>query len=173
MKIKIPKNLESLRDAAVAFIYGKLEKCPNLGPLEDYFENSDGWDDVVMSIVGPRINFKELAESYFSNPILRDYVDIKPNSRITKTQKLAFARERINFEISESSDFIHAVQLSEEPSAFLVCVIESRGQGGWEVSWQGLCKTIDELTEIDEKFLYDIYDTDKITDELILKLWNK
>ena len=61
----------------------------------------------------------------------------------------------------------------EEPSAFLVCVIESRGQVGWEVSWQGLCKTIDELTEIDEKFLYDIYDTDKITDELILKLWNK
>ncbi len=173
MKVKIPKKLESLRDAAVAFIYGKLEQCPNLGPLEDYFENSDGWDDVVMSIVGPRINLKGLAESYFSNPILRDYVDIKPNSRITKTQKLAFARERINFEISESFDAIHAVQLNEDPPAFLVCVIQSQGQGGWEVSWQGLCKTIDELTEIDEKFLDDIYDADKITDELILKLWSK
>jgi len=103
--------------------------------------------------------------------MLREYVDIKPNSRITREQKLAFARERINFEISESSDAIHAVQLSEDPTAFLVCIIESRGQGGWEVNWQGLCKTIDELTNIDENFLSDIYDEDKITDELILKLW--
>ena len=71
----------------------------------------------------------------------------------------------------ESSDAIHAVQISEDPSAFLVCIIESRGQGGWEVNWQGLCKSIDELTNINENFLSDIYDVDKISDELILKLW--
>ncbi len=171
MKIEIPEELESLRDFAVAFIYGQLKQCPDLKPLEDYFENGDGWDDVVMSFVGTRINLEELADSYFSNTILRDFVNIEANSQITKTQKLAFARERIKSEISESSDAIHAVQISEDPSAFLVCIIESRGQGGWEVNWQGLCKSIDELTNINENFLSDIYDVDKISDELNLKLW--
>ena len=171
--IEVPKELESLRDAAVAFAHGKLKKCPDLEPLQDWFENGDGWDDVVMSIQGGVVHLGSVADKYFSNSMLRDYVDIPTKARISKAQKLAYARERLDYEFSQADDSLHAVQISNDPDTYLACFVFGQGQGGWEVDWIGLFNSTQELTSLDEGRWDYFVSSDHISDEKILSLWGK
>jgi hypothetical protein len=168
--VELPEVLRSLRDAAVAFAHGKIKKLPDLKPLEDWFED-DGWDDVVMSIQGSVVNLDSVALKYFSNSMLRDYVDVPPKARITKAQKLAYARERLDYEFSQADDSLHAVQISKNPDTYLACFIFGQGQGGWEVDWSGLFTSTDEFIRLDQG-LHDYFvSSDHISDEKILSLW--
>jgi hypothetical protein len=171
--VEVPKELESLRDAAVAFAHGKLKKCPDLEPLQEWFENGDGWDDVVMSVLGGVKNLENVALKYFSNSMLRDYVDVPAIGRISKTQKLAYARERLDYELSQTDDSLHAVQISNDPDTYLACFIFSQGQGGWEVDWIGLFKSPEELIRVDEGWCDYFVSSDHISDEKILSLWGR
>ena len=40
--VEVPQELKSLRDAAVAFAHGKLKKCPDLEPLQDWSWDGQG-----------------------------------------------------------------------------------------------------------------------------------
>jgi hypothetical protein len=171
--IDVPKELESLRDAAVAFAHGKLKKCPDLEPLQEWFENGDGWDDVVMSIQGGVVHLGSVADKYFSNSMLRDYVDVPAKARISKAQKLTYARERLDHEFSQADDSLHAVQISNDPDTYLACFIFGQGQGGWEVDWIGLVNSTEELTSLDEGCWDYFVSSDRISDEKILSLWGK
>jgi hypothetical protein len=168
--IEVPEDLRSLRDAAVAYAHGKRKTCPDLKPLEDWFED-DGWDDVVMSVQGGVVHLGSVADKYFSNSMLRDYVDVPPKARISKALKLAYARERLNYELSQTDDSLHAVQISNAPDTYLACFIFGQGQGGWEVDWSGLFTSTDEFIRLDEG-LYDYFvSSDHISDDEILRLW--
>lgn len=169
--VEVPQELESLRDAAVAFAHGKLKKCPDLEPLQEWFENGDGWDHVVMSVQGGAVCLESVAETYFSNLMLRDYVDVLPKARITKAQKLAYARERLEYDFSQTDDSLHAVKISNDPATYLACFIFGQGQGGWVVEWLGLFKSTDELTRLDEGCNGYFVSSDHISDDEILRLW--
>lgn len=171
--IEVPNELESLRDAAVAFAHGKSKNCPDLEPLQEWFENGDGWDDVVMSIQGGVVHLGSVADKYFSNSMLRDYVDVPAKGRISKALKLAYARERLDYEFSQADDSLHAVQISNDPDTYLACFIFSQGQGGWEVNWIGLFMSPDELTRVDEGWCDYFVSSDHISDEKILSLWGR
>lgn len=171
--VEVPKELESLRDAAVAFAHGKLKKCPELYALQDWFENGDGWDDVVMSTQGGAVHLGSVADTYFSNSMLRGYVDVPSKSRITKAQKLAYARERLDYEFSQVDDSLHAVQISHDPVTYLACFIFGQGQGGWVVDWIGPINSTEELTRLDEGWCDYFVSSDQISDEKILSLWRR
>lgn len=168
--VEVPKELRSLRDAAVAFAHGKLKKCPDLGQLQDWFED-DGWDEVVTSNQGGAVNLGSVADKYFSNSMLRAYVDVLPNARIAKTHKLAYARDRLDHEFSQTEDSLYAVQISNHPDTYLACFIFGQGQGGWEVDWIGLFNSTEELTRLDEGWNDYFVSPDHISDEKILSLW--
>ena len=168
--VEVPEELRSLRDAAVAYAHGKRKTCPDLKPLEDWFED-DGWDHVVMSVQGGAICLESVAETYFSNSMLRDYVDVLPKARITKAQKLAYARERLEYDFSQTDDSLHAVKISNDPDTYLACFIFGQGQGGWVVEWLGLFKSTDELTHLDEGCNGYFVSSDHISDDEILRLW--
>ncbi len=109
MIVNIPSEIEALRDAAVAFVHGPHLNCPDLKPLEDWFENGQGWDEVVMSVEGGVVCLDSVADRYFSNSELRDYVDLPPKARISKALKLEYARSRLEYEFLNTDDSIHAV----------------------------------------------------------------
>jgi hypothetical protein len=169
--VEVPQELKSLRDDAVAFAHGKIKECPDLGPLEVWFENGDGWDHVVMSVLGGVVCVESVAETYFSNSMLRDYVDVLPKARITKAQKLTHARERLEYYLSQTDDSLHAVKINNAPDTYLACFIFSQGQGGWDVNWLGVFKSTDELTRLDEGCNGYFVSSDHISDEEILRLW--
>lgn len=171
--VEVPQELESLRDAAVAFAHGKLKQCPDLEPLHDWFENGGGWDEIAMSVEGGVVNLESVALKYFSNSMLRDYEVVSPKGRISKAQKLAYARERLNYELSQIDDSLHAVQISNDPDTYLACLIFGQGQGGWEVNWIGLFKSTEELTRLDEGWNDYFVSSAHISDEKILSLWSR
>lgn len=171
--VEVPIELRSLRDSAVAYAHGKQKTCPDLEPLQDWFENGDGWDHVVMSVEGGAVCLESVAETYFSNSMLRDYVDVLPKPRIAKAQKLAYARERLEYEFSQTDDSLHTVKISNDPDTYLACFIFGQGQGGWVVKWLGLFKSIDELTRLDEGCNGYFVSSDHISDDEILRLWRR
>ena len=171
--VEVPQELESLRDAAVAFAHGKLKKCPDLEPLQEWFENGGGWDDVVMAIQGSGIYFESVADQYFSDAVMRHYIDLEKGQRISKSKRLEYARDRLSYEFSQADDSLHAVQISSDPATFLACFIEGQGQGGWEVFWLGTFTSTEELTDIDDCISGFVIDEKLITDQMILDLWKK
>ena len=171
MIVNIPSKLEALRDAAVAFVHGRLTNCPDLTPLENWFEIGQGWDDVVMSVDGGVVCLDSIADQYFSNSVLRDYVDLPPKARISKARKLEYARSRLEYEFHNTDDSIHAVCICEHPETYLACFIWGQGQGGWKVDWLGLFKSREELTRMDEGYNGYFVDQSHISDEKILSLW--
>lgn len=171
--VEVPEELRSLRDSAVAYAHGKRKTCPDLEPLQDWFENGGGWDDIAMSVEGGVVNLESVALKYFSNSMLRDYEDVSAKGRISKALKLAYARERLNYELSQTDDSLHAVQISNDPDTYLACFVFGQGQGGWEVDWIGLLNSTEELTRLDEG-CYDYFvSSDHISDEKILSLWGR
>lgn len=171
--VEVPEELRSLRDAAVGYVHGKRKTCPDLGPLEEWFENGDGWDHVVMSVEGGAVCLESVAETYFSNSMMRDYVDVLLKARITIAQKLAYARERLEYDFSQTDDSLHAVKISNDPDTYLACFIFGQGQGGWVVEWLGLFKSTDELTRLDEGCNGYFVSSDHISDDEILSLWRR
>jgi hypothetical protein len=171
MTVEIPEQFEALRKAAVSYACGKRKSCPDLESLQDWFENGDGWDDVVMGNQGGGVYLDSVADKYFSNSMLRDYVDIAPKARITKAQKLAYARERLEYEFRESDDSLHVVQINENPDVYLACLVEGRGQGGWEVFWLGLFRSTEELMDPEKGGDSFYVNQEQISDEMILSKW--
>ncbi|NBY26097.1 MAG: hypothetical protein EBQ71_01890 [Betaproteobacteria bacterium] len=93
-------------------------------------------------------------------------------SKITDETRLLFARERIDYELSQTDDYVHAVELkvSGLPSVFLDCYISGQGQGGWGVEWGSEYKTVQDL--LDSYVGYAIGDSGSVSDKQILELWN-
>jgi len=173
MMVHIPSELEALRDSAVAFAHGRLKTCPDLKPIEDWFENGEGWDDVVMSVEGGAVCLDSIADQYFSNTLMRDYVDLLPKARISKAQKLEFARSRLEYALQQTDDSIHAVCICDHPETYLGCFIFGQGQAGWIVEWVGLFKSREEFIRIDEGCNGYFVDQSHISDEKILSLWTR
>ena len=142
---------------------------PDLQPFHDWLEN-DGWDEVVMSILGQFINLDHVADTFFYDSCLREYIDID-EGEITDQIRIDFAREKIDYAISISEDSVHAIHISLDQSSsfYLLCVINGQGQGGWEVEWGYVYQTIDKLMASLET--YFLIDSQSASDTDIIKLW--
>ena len=173
MSITFPKKLNALRQAVVQYQQGSRKRSPNLKPLEDWLENEEGWDEVVMSVLGAGIFLETVAEKYFSNSTLRDHVEIKPGARITKAQKLAYVRDCLAYEFRVSDNSLHAVEINDDPKIYLACFILGQGLGGWVVEWLGAYKTVEELITLDDGVAGFFISQQQISDEKILSMWTR
>ena len=116
---------------------------------------------------------ENVAERYFYDEMLKDNPDSDAReSKITDETRLMFARERIDYELSQTEDYVHAVELkvSGRPSVFLDCYISGQGQGGWDVGWGSQYKTVQDL--LDSYVGVAIGDSGSVSDKQILELWN-
>ena len=172
MAIVIPDSLQALAKAAVRRVFKKSLPEPDLKPLHDWFEDV-GWDEVVMSVQGGCASLENISERFFYDEMLEDNPDSDARgSKITDETRLLFARERIDYELSQTDDYVHAVELkvSGLPSVFLDCYISGQGQGGWDVGWGSEYITVQDL--LDSYVGVAIGDSGSVSDEQILELWN-
>lgn len=172
MAIDIPESLQELARAAVRGVFENNLPKPDLKPLHDWFEDG-GWDEVVMSVQGGCVHLEDISERFFYDEMLEENSNSDAHgSKITNEMRLLFARERIDFQLSQTEDYVHAVELkvSGLPSVFLDCYISGQGQGGWEVGWGSEYKSVQDL--LDSYVGVAIGDSGSISDEQILELWN-
>jgi hypothetical protein len=172
MAIDLPESLQALARATVRAVFENNLTRPDLKPLHDWFEDV-GWDEVVMSIQGGCASLENISERFFYDEMLEENPNSDTNeSKITDEMRLLFARERIDFWLSQAEDSVHAVELkvSGLPSVFLDCYISGQGQGGWEVGWGSEYKTVQDL--LDSYVGVVIGDSGSVSDKQILELWN-
>ena len=169
MAVDIPESLQELAILAVKKVFKKYRPIPDLKPLHDWFED-DGWDEVVMSGQGGCIYLESVSSTDFYDEYLKEDLD-GGDETITDEMRIAFARKRIDFQLSQADDSIHAVELKvpDLPPVFLDCLIKGQGQGGWEVEWGPAYKTIQEL--LDSYGDMVVMDSKTVSDNKILKLW--
>ena len=172
MAIVIPDSLQALAKAAVRRVFKKSLPEPDLKPLHDWFEDVC-WDEIVMSVQGGCVSLGNISERFFYDEMLQDNPDSDARgSTITDETRLLFARERIDYELSQTEDYVHAVELkvSGLPSVFLDCYISGQGQGGWDVGWGSEYITVQDL--LDSYVGVAIGDSGSVSDKQILELWN-
>lgn len=171
MSIQIPSNLRELSADVIKSLADSNMAMPDLQALHVWLEN-EGWDEVVMSILGQFVYLDHIADRFFYDSCLKEYIDIGQDE-ITDQIRVDFAREKIDYAISISEDSIHAIHLSLDQSSsfFLLCVINGQGQGGWDIEWGYVFQNIDELmASLDTHMLID---TKSATNEELLKLWKE
>ena len=171
MSLQIPSNLRELSAGVIESLANSNMAMPDLHPFHLWLEN-EGWDEVVMSILGQFVYLDHIADRFFYDSCLKEYVDIG-RDEITDQIRVDFAREKIDYSISISEDSIHAIHLSldESSSFFLLCVINGQGQGGWDIEWGYVFQTIQELiASLDTHMLID---SKSVTNEELLKLWKE
>jgi hypothetical protein len=172
MAIVIPDSLKALAKAAVRRVFKKSLPEPDLKPLHDWFEDV-GWDEIVMSVQGGCTSLENISEQFFYDELIqKDPGSDAHGSLITDEMRLLFARERIDFQLSQTEDYVHAVELKVPglPSVFLDCYISGQGQGGWDVGWGSQYKTVQDL--LDSYVGVAIGDSGSVSDKQILELWN-
>ena len=171
MALEIPSDLRSLSEDVIKSLADSNKAIPDLQLLCDWLEN-DEWDEVVMSILGQFVYLDQIADKYFYDDCLQEYIDIE-DGEITDQIRIDFARDKIDHAISISEDSVHAIQLSLDQSSsfFLLCVINGQGQGGWEVEWGYVYQNIDELMASLDSYM--LIDSKSATDKEILKLWKE
>jgi hypothetical protein len=172
MAIVIPDSLQALAKAAVRGVFKKSLPEPDLKPLHDWFEDI-GWDEIVMSVQGGCAALENISEQFFYDELIeKDLGSGAHGSLITDEMRLLFARERIDFQLSQTEDSVHAVELKVPglPSVFLDCYISGQGQGGWDVGWGSQYKTVKDL--LDSYVGVAIGDSGSVSDKQILELWN-
>jgi len=172
MAIDIPESLQALARATVRGVFENNLPRHDLKPLHDWFEDV-GWDEVVMSVQGGCVSLDDVSERFFYDEMLEENQKSDADeSKITDEMRLIFARERIDFQLSQTEDSVHAVELkvSGLRSIYLDCYISGQGQGGWEVVWGAEYKTVQDL--LDSYVGVAIGDSGSISDKQILELWN-
>jgi hypothetical protein len=171
MALEIQSDLQSLSAKVIESLADSNKAMPDLQPLHDWLEN-DEWDEIVMSILGQFVYLDHIADTFFYDACLRDYIDIDEDE-ITDQIRIDFAREKIDYAISISEDSVHAIHLylDQSSSFYLLCVINGQGQGGWEVEWGYVYKTIDELMASFDNYL--LIDNHSASDTDIIKLWKE
>jgi len=170
MAIEIPQSLQKVARSAVNKVFNKYLPIPDLKALYDWFED-EGWDEIVISGLGGCVYLDFIASTDFYDDYLKEDFDLHAcEIIITDEMRVAFARTRIEFYLSQADDFIHAVELKvlDLPSVFLDCHIRGQGQGGWEVEWGRAYKTEEELLSAYGDMV--VMDSKDISDEKILKL---
>jgi len=131
MAIVIPDSLQALAKAAVRGVFKKSLPEPDLKPLHDWFKDI-GWDEIVMSAQGGCTTLEDISEQFFYDELIEKDPGLGAHrSLITDEMRLLFARERIDFQLSQTEDSVHAVELKVPglPSVFLDCYISGKGKG--------------------------------------------
>ena len=166
-----PPKLQKILDKAVLHLWDKAIPLPDLSSLEEWLE-TDGWDDVVSGIQGSYIHLSEALE-FFNDEVLIEYVDIDQQLRITNDDRISFARNHMEFKISESMDSFHSIafETKKMPPAVLCITMYYHGQGGAEFHDISVCHST-------EDYLQDccgeiIMDPNDLSDLKIIEMWKK
>ena len=164
-----PSKLQKILDKAVLHLWDKEIPLPDLSPLEEWLE-TDGWDDVVSGIQGSYILLSEASE-FLSDENLMEFLDIDQKLKITNDDRISFARNHMEFKISESMDSFHSIDIETKkmPSAVLCITLYYHGQGGALFHDISVChSTADYLQDCNGEIIMDPND---LSDLKIIEMW--
>jgi len=155
MTAKFPIELRHLLDQAICNLWDKNYPRPDLTSVCDWLER-DGWDYVLGGFFSSYIYIKN-ANDYFFDGMLIENDYVVDEADVTDEIRLAFARQKINYLISESGDSLHVIELESEkmPPAVLCILMSYNLQDG------------DDFTSIDVDFSVEDY-LESIRDDVIL-----
>ena len=171
MAIELPESLRKLAADVVHSVVNQSLPLPDLKPLQDWFE-VEGWDAVVMSVQGSCVYLENFASDYFNDDSVREHSD-SDDVDITDEMRIQFGRMYVDSRLEQSEDSVHAIELKVSPlaSVFLDCMVIGQGQGGWELEWGSVYKSVKELLDSYEGMV--VGDSTNVSDEKILELWHK
>ncbi len=140
----------------------------------------EGWDDLLGDLDSWAINLEYLAQLKFDDNELKYYLeDTQDNESfsVTNEMRLNYARELIDYETMHGELVsINSYKLEREDGklSYIGCYIEMQGQGGPAAKWCGTFKSKEEFTNFIKRsgFVFT-EDIELISDDEILKLWNK
>ncbi len=137
--------------------------------LQSWYEN-EGWDELVIGVIGTVVDRDSLASDCFNDHSLRYDEGISRRKKISNQQRIDYARQNFSTACDQAMDSFHAIELKKRgrPSAFLACMVYGQGQGGWDVQWCGIFPSKETAMGKGRGNIGD-----EITDAEILKLWRK
>ena len=171
MTNKIPTNLRPLVDQAICNLWDKNCPLPDLSPLGEWLE-VDGWDYVVDGIFSPYFHM-DVLKDFLSDEMLMDYGYVVDAIEITDAIRVEFARQKIDYLITESMDSMHVIELESKsmPPAVLCILMYYHGQGGaFFNSIDVDFSAEDYVNSIKDEIVLDHH---YITDQQILEAWMK
>jgi hypothetical protein len=171
MTAKFPTDIQSILDAAVLYLWDKRRPEPNLELLTEWLEG-DGWDDVVSGLTASCIYTSRILDDMNDENLL-EYRDIANQEIITNSDRIEFARCRIESLISDSMDSFHSIPIESKkmPPAELCFTMYYHPQGGASIDGISVCHSHqDYLDECKGEIITDVND---LSNTEILTLWKK
>lgn len=169
---KMPEVLITLRDSALEAIKSN-NQLPNLQPLYDWFK-TDGWDLITDAWYQDAlaIPLTQLFNKQLNDLALSGYLGVQA-SEITDQDRIESARRLIQDSTDEFLS-VHICKLLNHHASPVLCCLASLNGYEYEVDWWGIYKNdrlfLDELKT--SGYLLSI-ESDTISDEQILSLWNE
>lgn len=172
MKIdELPLDLQALLKRAFLHLSDRSLPKVDLRPLSEWLE-VEGWDDVVTGLVSSYIDSSCLLDD-FNDEMLLEHSDIENASLIKASDRIAYARQRIEYLLSTSMDSVHAVPImfEHEIQAELCFTMYYHPQGGATFGEFELHHRSEEFLE---RYAGEIItDPRDLSDSQIRHLWKK
>lgn len=167
----LPLDLKRLLEKNVLHLWNEKYPAPDLTPLGEWLE-VEGWDEVISGLYSSCI-YSSNVMTYLNDETLMEHIDIVKRKDIKNSDRISFARNHIEYLLSDSMDSIHSISIefNDMPPADLCFTMYYHGQGGAKFDDFELCHS-------PEKFIKE-FDGDLITspadlsDLQILDLWKK
>jgi hypothetical protein len=170
MTQKFPSNVQKVLESALLHLWDKSRPEPALESLNDWLEG-DGWDDVVSGLISSCIYTDRIMDD-LNDECLLEYTDIADKYTITNSDRIEFARGRIEYFLSGSMYSVHSIEIDSKtmPPAKLCFTMYYHPQGGASISSLSVCHShLDYLDECDGI----IAGARELSDKDILTLWRK
>jgi hypothetical protein len=169
--VNLPRNLIAVRDAAIDYALGRVNKLPeDIGELYEWLQ-IEGM--LTSALEEYAIDIEQLAANHFS-----DYELENPEDN-SIDQRLEFAREFINEIFGDESNYIRWIcgawlENNVGEIAIAGTILESHGQAGLVFISTGIYKSIEEFLCMIRESSNLVMESDlsNVSDEKLLNLWN-
>jgi hypothetical protein len=177
----LPPDLQPIADAVLKDFAAGVEEPDGLTQICEWLE-IDGWDFLIADLGEQNaLKLGYIAQLEFTDEEARYNLDIPEEVEIQDTDRLSWARQRINYAEAGDDTYLlaslHAYRLngSDESFAFVGCLIEVHGQGGPVCEWWGLWEAPEEFYDAVGEGGYNWVTPrmGQISDQVILSMWQK
>ena len=167
----LPPDLQALLKRAFLHLSDRKLPKADLSQLSEWLEG-DGWDDVLTGLVSSYIDSSCLLDD-FNDEMMLEHSDIENPKRIKASDRMAYARQHIDYLLSTSMDSVHAIPIifEHEIQAELCFTMYYHPQGGATFGEFELHHRSEEFLERYASQI--ITDPRDLSDSQIRHLWKK